>query len=223
LAEAIDAAERGAQVVRDRVAERLQLLVRGPQLRGLLAEILVEPRDLLLVALALADLRLETLDGALEFGRPRRDALLQLDVQGMERILRCPALGDVDPRADHIPHLTLLEERTVGPGDEAAFAASTPPVVLVPARKLPCLEGIEDPMHPLRLLRQQEEIPEEAAFNLREGVAGDLFAGPVEADDPPFPIQDDDQRPHDVEDGGDEIALLLQRALRLGTLLDLGP
>ena len=26
-----------------------------------------------------------------------------------ERILRCPALGDVDPRADHIPHLTLLE------------------------------------------------------------------------------------------------------------------
>ena len=97
LAEAIDAPERGAQVVRDRVAERLQLLVRGPQLRGLLAEILVEPRDLLLVALALADLRLETLDGALEFGRPRRDALLQLDVQGMERILRCPALGDVDP------------------------------------------------------------------------------------------------------------------------------
>ena len=75
LAEAVDAAQRRAQVVRDRVAERLQLLVGRFELGGALAhallELRVEPPDFLLGLLELLS-RPRLPAGSWEHGRPRR-------------------------------------------------------------------------------------------------------------------------------------------------------
>ena len=54
-------------------------------------------------------------------------------------------------------------------------------------------------------------------------IARHLLAGPIEAHDPSFPVQHDDQRAHGIENRRHDIALLLQRLLRLLEFRDVEP
>ena len=52
-------------------------------------------------------------------------------------------------------------------------------------------------------------------LDLVQRISGGQFAGPVESDDASIRVEDDDQRSDSVEDGGDYVALLLQRFPRV--------
>ena len=71
------------------------------------------------------------------------------------------------------------------------------------------------------LFGNQEQVPQRPALDLVEGVARQLLAGPIEADDSPFLIQHDDQRARRIQNGGEKVALLLQGPFRLLELGDI--
>ena len=54
---------------------------------------------------------------------------------------------------------------------------------------------VEDALDLCLFFRRQKEIPDFSAFDFFEGVAGGLFAGPVEPHDAPFGIEHHYERP----------------------------
>ena len=59
-------------------------------------------------------------------------------------------------------------------------------------------------------MRNHEQIPDRLAARFFEGLSGHLFAGAIEAYDPPFAIEHNHQSAHGVENPGNDIALFLQ-------------
>ena len=64
-------------------------------------------------------------------------------------------------------------------------------------------------------LRDHEQVPHEVAPGFFDRIAGHLLASAIEAHDPAFAVEHDDQRADGVEDRRDDVALFLQRLLHL--------
>ena len=112
LAVADDGVQRGAQLVAHVGQEGALDAVGLDGLLVRLAELVVDPADGVLGALALADLGEQALVGAPELGGPLRDEDLELVVHPPQRFLGVLALGDVegDPLEEDGPTLRVADD-----------------------------------------------------------------------------------------------------------------
>ena len=115
--------------------------------------------------------------------------------------------GDVDAGGDDEVDVALLvEQRRGGPGDAAQAAVAVQPLILkgggeaLGAEALEVLDGGGD------VGVGDELVPQIAADQGGEVVAGGGLAGAVEADDAAGGVEDGDQGVDGVEHGGDEVA-----------------
>jgi hypothetical protein len=94
-----------------------------------------------------------------------------------------------------------FEPRRVRPGNPSQTAIAVDPVVLVRIGEVSGSQIMEDTLDGIHLFRKQQQVPHCLTAHLVEGITGGLFTSPVEADDPPLAVEQDDQRTDGVQKG----------------------
>ena len=146
----------------------------------------------------------------------RFDQCADFGLAGSKLMLCLLCFGDIDTCPDNELHGSRrVEERGIGPRDEAAASIAGHNVVLPRIRELPGAYLIEHLASRRHLLRHEHQFRPVFPFHFVKSVAGDLFAGAVHADDIPLQIDDHHNIPDRIHYGGDEIPLLLKRGFRL--------
>src|SRR5277367_6633539 len=71
-------------------------------------------------------------------------------------------------------------------------------------------ELLKHRLEAVHLFRNHKQIPDLPPINLSEGISTGLFTSPVEANDAAFGVKHNHQSPYRMQNGGDDVALLLQ-------------
>ena len=77
-------------------------------------------------------------------------------------------------------------------------------MIFVPIGKLTRMEMTKDLAHARQFRRRDQPLPDRPPQHLRRGVAAELLARAVEPDNVPGPVQDQYERIHRIEHGGEK-------------------
>ena len=135
----------------------------------------------------------------------------------------CPLpLRNIDSRSDDVRGCLFgAGQNRGGPGNGPRAPIARDPAVFVLGARRVVTNLLEQQLELPDLFGNQEQIPQGPALDLVEGVARQLLAGPIKADDSAFLIQHHDQRARRIQNGGEKVALLLQGPFRLLELGDI--
>ena len=95
------------------------------------------------------------------------------------------------------------------------------PVIFIIAARLATPKPLEHRLHSIDFIGKHEQVPYISAHHLFGRVAGRLFTGAIESQNPPLPIQHDNKRPGSLQHGIDEVTLFLECLLRQFSFADI--
>src|ERR1700678_333229 len=117
---------------------------------------------------------------------------------------------DVDAGGDDVTgRFSISRKQRTRQGNEPLLSMACDPTGLVVLGKKIGTQHLEIGAEAIYLLRKEKEVPDVFALNLLHGISRSQFTSRVEAQDTSFVIEDDDQCPDRVQDGGDEVTFFL--------------
>src|SRR3984957_3260216 len=118
---------------------------------------------------------------------------------------------NVDAGGDDVTgRLSIAGKQSTRPGDQPLLSTACDPTGLVVLGEKIGTQHLEIGAEAIYFLGKEKEVPDAFALNLLHGISRGQLTCWVEAQDTSFVVEDDDQCPDRVQDGGDEVTFFLE-------------